>query len=402
MTPAYRRVFQGGRRRARLPTRGRATPPLTRRTTGAVSGAPWRGLSVNSPSGRSAKGPCRGSACRARRGAPFTATRGSARVRQRSRSIRRSCQGRGLRPGRRPTSCGSSRRTCARVTRSSPTCWLVAPRSTRNCSACARRWPKPGRRRPRVPIHTTTPRPRPATTSSIACCRRPDRSSISRAIASSRSPACRTVTGRGSSITCSGATTAGRSAWSKPNVRSAIRGWGQQQAKRYADCLQQQFGQRPVIFYSNGYDHWIWDDERYPPRAEPHRRIGRDEDAPLIDETKGGQRRFGVGHFDLVVIDEAHRSVFQKYRAIFNYFDSLLVGLSRGALQQGRGRRACRPAGRSPRESVRRIAASATARSEARSRVAGNGAAPLGAERCSRDKRLCASTRWGCSGPGPA
>src|SRR5207247_1607354 len=48
----------------------------------------------------------------------------------------------------------------------------------------------------------------------------------------------------------------------------------------------------------------------------------------LIDETRAGQRRFGVGHFDLVIIDEAHRSVFQKYRAIFDYFDSLLVGLT--------------------------------------------------------------------------
>ena len=48
----------------------------------------------------------------------------------------------------------------------------------------------------------------------------------------------------------------------------------------------------------------------------------------LIDETKDGQRRFGVGHFDMVIIDETHRSVFQKYRAIFDYFDSLLVGLT--------------------------------------------------------------------------
>src|SRR5262249_27115061 len=48
----------------------------------------------------------------------------------------------------------------------------------------------------------------------------------------------------------------------------------------------------------------------------------------LIDETRDGQRRFGVGHFDLIVIDEAHRSVFQKYKAIFEYFDSLLVGLT--------------------------------------------------------------------------
>ena len=41
----------------------------------------------------------------------------------------------------------------------------------------------------------------------------------------------------------------------------------------------------------------------------------------LIDETHEGQRRFGVGHFDLIIIDEAHRSVYQKYRAIFDYFD---------------------------------------------------------------------------------
>jgi type I restriction enzyme R subunit len=47
----------------------------------------------------------------------------------------------------------------------------------------------------------------------------------------------------------------------------------------------------------------------------------------LINEMEGGTRRFGVGHFDLVVIDEAHRSVYQKYRAIFDYFDSFLVGL---------------------------------------------------------------------------
>ena len=42
---------------------------------------------------------------------------------------------------------------------------------------------------------------------------------------------------------------------------------GQQQAKLYADCLEQQSGQRPIIFYSNGYDHWLWDDANYPPRS---------------------------------------------------------------------------------------------------------------------------------------
>ena len=41
---------------------------------------------------------------------------------------------------------------------------------------------------------------------------------------------------------------------------------GKQQAKLYADCLEQEFGQRPVIFYTNGYKTWIWDDQMYPPR----------------------------------------------------------------------------------------------------------------------------------------
>jgi type I restriction enzyme R subunit len=226
---------------------------------------------------------------------------------------------------------------------------------------------------------------------------------------------------------------------------------GQQQAKLYADCLETQFGQRPIIFYSNGYEHWLWDNTNYPPRqvqgfykktelellvqrrttrkslaeatikpsiAERYyqtraiRRITEafetDKDrkalivmatgagktrtaialvemlmrcnwvkralfladrvalvnqainvfkkhlpdaAPvnlvtekdtegrvfactyptmmgLIDDTRDGQRRFGAGHFDLIIIDEAHRSVFQKYRTIFNYFDSLLLGLT--------------------------------------------------------------------------
>lgn len=232
---------------------------------------------------------------------------------------------------------------------------------------------------------------------------------------------------------------------------------GQQQAKLYADCLEKQFGVRPLIFYTNGYEHWLWDDENCPSRAvygflkkdelelwrqrkttrrslsttsidseiveryyQSHaiRRVGEvfekerqrkvllvmatgsgktrtvialiDQlmranwckrvlfladrvalvrqahgnfkthlpSAPsanlihahdpktnnhhaarvclstyptmmnLIDEMESGQRRFGPGHFDLIVIDEAHRSVYRKYRAIFDYFDSLLVGLT--------------------------------------------------------------------------
>ena len=48
----------------------------------------------------------------------------------------------------------------------------------------------------------------------------------------------------------------------------------------------------------------------------------------LINEIDDGTRRFGPGYFDLIVIDEAHRSVYAKYAAIFDYFDSLLIGLT--------------------------------------------------------------------------
>jgi type I restriction enzyme, R subunit len=226
---------------------------------------------------------------------------------------------------------------------------------------------------------------------------------------------------------------------------------GQQQAKLYADCLEARFGQRPVIFYSNGYEHWIWDDQRHPPREiggfykrdelelliqrrasrkklgsesinrkiveRPYqhraiRNVARSfeqdserkallvmatgsgktrtvialvdllmragwvkrvlfladrvalvnqaagafkahlpDAAPvnlvtertsegrvflstyptmmnLIDGKQEGTAKFGPGHFDLIVIDEAHRSVYQRFRAIFEYFDSFLVGLT--------------------------------------------------------------------------
>ena len=225
---------------------------------------------------------------------------------------------------------------------------------------------------------------------------------------------------------------------------------GRQQAKLYADCLEAMHGQRPIIFYTNGYETYLWDDLAYAPRRVAgfhkedelasllHRRANREpldasrvknsivdryyqkraigsigeqfgqarrksllvmatgsgktrvaialvdllqragwvkralfladrislvnqavgafkaylpESSPvnlvtekdkagrvyvctyptmmgLINETTGTEARFGVGHFDLVIIDEAHRSVYQKYRAIFRYFDSLLVGLT--------------------------------------------------------------------------
>ena len=48
-----------------------------------------------------------------------------------------------------------------------------------------------------------------------------------------------------------------------------------------------------------------------------------------IDSLKSEDERFyGVGHFDVIIIDEAHRSVYQKYQSIFNYFDCILIGLT--------------------------------------------------------------------------
>ncbi|OCL27589.1 DEAD/DEAH box helicase [Orenia metallireducens] len=228
---------------------------------------------------------------------------------------------------------------------------------------------------------------------------------------------------------------------------------GKQQAKLYADCLEQEFGQRPVIFYTNGFETYIWDDTNYPERrvsgfytkdqlqlmvdrrttkvpldkieikdeisnryyqkeaikavceefTKGDRRallvmatgsgktrtsisivdvlsrhnwvknilfladrtalvkqakknfnnllpnmslcnLVDDKDNPesrivfstyptmmnAIDEakTKDGKKLFTVGHFDLIIVDESHRSIYKKYQAIFDYFDALLIGLT--------------------------------------------------------------------------
>ena len=225
---------------------------------------------------------------------------------------------------------------------------------------------------------------------------------------------------------------------------------GRQQAKLYADCLEQMKGQRPLIFYANGHKTWLWDDQCSAPR-EVSGFLSRDElelaisrrvlrqdlrgleinsniagrpyqtrairavsehfmaghraalltmatgtgktrtaialvdvlmranwvkrvlfladrvalvkqaanafkaqlphASPvnlvedkhgqgrvflstyptmmgLIEEMDGEQRKYGPGYFDLIIIDEAHRSVYQKYGAIFRYFDAHLVGLT--------------------------------------------------------------------------
>ena len=227
---------------------------------------------------------------------------------------------------------------------------------------------------------------------------------------------------------------------------------GQQQAKLYADCLEKRYSQRPVIFLTNGFDMYIWDDYSdrkvygFYKKSELQLMIDRrkskkslssvtindeisnryyqkeairavcealenkqrktllvcatgtgktriaisivdvlsrhnwiknilfladrkalvkqakksftkllpnlalcnlldskdsPEDARMIfstyptmmnaiDDTKSkdGKRLFTPGHFDLIIIDESHRSIYKKYKSIFDYFDSYLMGLT--------------------------------------------------------------------------
>ncbi len=225
---------------------------------------------------------------------------------------------------------------------------------------------------------------------------------------------------------------------------------GRLQAEIYADALERDFGQRPLIYYTNGFETWLWDDRRYPPREvagymtkdqlalaiqrrdslrplataaidrtiverpyqlrairavteafEAKRRrallvmatgtgktrtvialvdvlqkanwvkrvlfladrtalvnqavaafkthlpdsapvnLVTDRDTEgrvfvstyqtvmgLIDSGEDDLRRFGPGYFDLIVVDEAHRSIYNRYGEIFSYFDALVVGLT--------------------------------------------------------------------------
>lgn len=228
---------------------------------------------------------------------------------------------------------------------------------------------------------------------------------------------------------------------------------GTQQAKLYADCLEAQYGRRPMMFMTNGFETWFWDDKSYPKRKVssifskddlqklmnrrseckdlndiridnkitdryyqkeairsvcdnivtghrksllvmatgtgktrtassltdvlsrggyitnvlfladrtalvqqakddfrnylPHMSLCNlcatkdDKNARIVFSTyptmlnsidtaknKDGSRLFTPAHFDLIIVDEAHRSIFKKYRIIFEYFDALIVGLT--------------------------------------------------------------------------
>ena len=221
---------------------------------------------------------------------------------------------------------------------------------------------------------------------------------------------------------------------------------GRTQAKCYADGLEKMHGQRPAIFYTNGYDIWLWNDASgEPPRKlfgfysqdsleylhyqranresltktvlnpaiagrmyqiEAIKRVaerfaGKHRQALIVQATGTGKTRvaislcdlllrakwakrilflcdrkelrkqahnvfkehlhgeprtyvtsatskdrdkriylatypammecfesFDVGFFDLIIADESHRSIYNRYRELFAYFDALQVGLT--------------------------------------------------------------------------
>ncbi len=45
-------------------------------------------------------------------------------------------------------------------------------------------------------------------------------------------------------------------------------------------------------------------------------------------QNKFGKRLFTPGYFDLIICDEAHRSIYKKYQEIFDYFDAMLIGMT--------------------------------------------------------------------------
>jgi len=234
---------------------------------------------------------------------------------------------------------------------------------------------------------------------------------------------------------------------------------GQHQAMLYANCLEKEYRRRPLIYYSNGFETWFWDDLNYPSRgifgfhtkdelqaiinrrnnkkdlrnekvnheitdryyqleaikactevfekgtrevllvmatgtgktrtaaalidlmnkagwnkrtlflADRNALVRQAKDAfnkhlphlPAINLTKekeddsarvvfstyqtlinkidgefqGDLRFYGIGHFDTVIFDEIHRSVYNKYKVIFKYFDALKIGLTATPSSQG-------------------------------------------------------------------
>ena len=46
------------------------------------------------------------------------------------------------------------------------------------------------------------------------------------------------------------------------------------------------------------------------------------------NKEKGWKKLFTPAHFDLIIVDESHRSIYKKYQEIFHYFDAVLLGMT--------------------------------------------------------------------------
>ncbi len=81
---------------------------------------------------------------------------------------------------------------------------------------------------------------------------------------------------------------------------------GQQQAKLYADCLEAKFGRCPVIFYSNGYEHWLWDDVTYAPRAVQG--FDKKSELELLLQGRAGREPLGKADISTTVIERYYQT----------------------------------------------------------------------------------------------
>ena len=81
---------------------------------------------------------------------------------------------------------------------------------------------------------------------------------------------------------------------------------GQQQAKLYADCLEKQFGRRPVIYYSNGYEHWLWDDATSPPR--PVQGFHKKDELELMIQRRQSRRPLAEAPINEAIVERYYQT----------------------------------------------------------------------------------------------
>lgn len=80
---------------------------------------------------------------------------------------------------------------------------------------------------------------------------------------------------------------------------------GREQARLYADCLEQMTGQRPLIFYTNGYDTYFWDDLSYPPRQVYS--VFSQDDLVRIIRRRTQARGFDTLQINAAITDRAYQ-----------------------------------------------------------------------------------------------